>query len=220
MANDNNEIPPGHSRSGNFEMNFTDVLTRLWSRKFSGVVFVLLSIVVGSFYLRAATYTYTTELVLTPAEQNAAKISSNLAGLGSLVGLNLGNGESSGFAMYEEAAKSYAVAVKLSEDPVIMHKVFEGLWDRDYKTWKEPKSVSSSIIGGLKYILGIPRYRWIPPGPKDLQEYIRKSVVIRDDKIKPITTVRSEEHTSELQSLMRISYAVFCLKKKNNNSTQ
>src|SRR3546814_7699306 len=28
---------------------------------------------------------------------------------------------------------------------------------------------------------------------------------------------RSEEHTSELQSLMRTSYAVFCLKKKNNN---
>src|SRR3546814_7534710 len=30
---------------------------------------------------------------------------------------------------------------------------------------------------------------------------------------------RSEEHTSELQSLMRISYAVFCLKKKNTNMT-
>src|SRR3546814_4222031 len=30
---------------------------------------------------------------------------------------------------------------------------------------------------------------------------------------------RSEEHTSELQSLMRISYAVFCLKKKNTNTT-
>src|SRR3546814_1629978 len=29
-------------------------------------------------------------------------------------------------------------------------------------------------------------------------------------------SLRSEEHTSELQSLMRISYAVFCLKKKNN----
>src|SRR3546814_10184031 len=36
-----------------------------------------------------------------------------------------------------------------------------------------------------------------------------------------IAAMRSEEHTSELQSLMRISYAVFCLKKKkirNNNS--
>src|SRR3546814_4001861 len=31
---------------------------------------------------------------------------------------------------------------------------------------------------------------------------------------------RSEEHTSELQSLMRISYAVFCLKKKNIKNTQ
>src|SRR3546814_9253935 len=30
---------------------------------------------------------------------------------------------------------------------------------------------------------------------------------------------RSEEHTSELQSLMRISYAVFCLKKKNQQET-
>src|SRR3546814_9373506 len=36
-------------------------------------------------------------------------------------------------------------------------------------------------------------------------------------------TIKSEEHTSELQSLMRISYAVFCLKKKktiNQNKTQ
>src|SRR3546814_2071027 len=31
---------------------------------------------------------------------------------------------------------------------------------------------------------------------------------------------RSEEHTSELQSLMRISYAVFCLKNKHNNTTK
>src|SRR3546814_5328884 len=38
---------------------------------------------------------------------------------------------------------------------------------------------------------------------------------VRNDKVPS----RSEEHTSELQSLMRISYAVFCLKKKNNKST-
>src|SRR3546814_3922431 len=35
-----------------------------------------------------------------------------------------------------------------------------------------------------------------------------------DDK-DSVDEIRSEEHTSELQSLMRISYAVFCLKKKN-----
>src|SRR3546814_1458184 len=36
--------------------------------------------------------------------------------------------------------------------------------------------------------------------------------------IDKVSMVRSEEHTSELQSLMRISYAVFCLKKKNEHN--
>src|SRR3546814_3399514 len=36
----------------------------------------------------------------------------------------------------------------------------------------------------------------------------------------PYAENRSEEHTSELQSLMRISYAVFCLKKKKNTKNQ
>src|SRR3546814_7172048 len=36
----------------------------------------------------------------------------------------------------------------------------------------------------------------------------------------PAPVNRSEEHTSELQSLMRISYAVFCLKKKKENTIQ
>src|SRR3546814_3912835 len=36
------------------------------------------------------------------------------------------------------------------------------------------------------------------------------------DALDEVGAARSEEHTSELQSLMRISYAVFCLKKKNN----
>src|SRR3546814_14261731 len=37
---------------------------------------------------------------------------------------------------------------------------------------------------------------------------------IMTDTTKELSVTRSEEHTSELQSLMRISYAVFCLKKK------
>src|SRR3546814_7687179 len=36
-------------------------------------------------------------------------------------------------------------------------------------------------------------------------------------EVKTAAKARSEEHTSELQSLMRISYAVFCLKKKKKN---
>src|SRR3546814_2983381 len=51
--------------------------------------------------------------------------------------------------------------------------------------------------------------------------FLRTMEVMRESGISPvgggknIVEARSEEHTSELQSLMRISYAVFCLKKKN-----
>src|SRR3546814_4517048 len=42
----------------------------------------------------------------------------------------------------------------------------------------------------------------------------------RNDDGFQVAPFRSEEHTSELQSLMRISYAVFCLKKKNTYNKQ
>src|SRR3546814_4242624 len=46
----------------------------------------------------------------------------------------------------------------------------------------------------------------------------RLLLVVADAKARPLVERgRSEEHTSELQSLMRISYAVFCLKKKKTN---
>src|SRR3546814_2083048 len=52
------------------------------------------------------------------------------------------------------------------------------------------------------------------PGPMQISrrpQNILRAVLMR--------RLRSEEHTSELQSLMRISYAVFCLKKKTNTTT-
>src|SRR3546814_4484901 len=44
-------------------------------------------------------------------------------------------------------------------------------------------------------------------------------LAIQSAALRPSRQKRSEEHTSELQSLMRISYAVFCLKKKNLHLT-
>src|SRR3546814_3304630 len=63
--------------------------------------------------------------------------------------------------------------------------------------------------------------------PEEVESAIQKANEIDDrpvvidfrtdssEKVFPMVPARSEEHTSELQSLMRISYAVFCLKKKN-----
>src|SRR3546814_7888049 len=50
--------------------------------------------------------------------------------------------------------------------------------------------------------------RFEPPSMGNVEQQVRVDLIIDRH------CVRSEEHTSELQSLMRISYAVFCLKKK------
>src|SRR3546814_10195957 len=83
---------------------------------------------------------------------------------------------------------------------------------------------SSDLLG---HMLGFAHA--ILPGPaRDLAfEIIARLAVIAQPRADEIGAVqrrqriahrRSEEHTSELQSLMRISYAVFCLKKKKKNT--
>src|SRR3546814_9885269 len=58
---------------------------------------------------------------------------------------------------------------------------------------------------------------WEEDVPKGKINDFFGAVASREDE--SIVFSRSEEHTSELQSLMRISYAVFCLKKKKKNNT-
>src|SRR3546814_7790599 len=75
---------------------------------------------------------------------------------------------------------------------------------RDLAAWigLVPRQNSS---GGKERLGGISRAA---------NRYLRQMLVVGAMAV--IRHARSEEHTSELQSLMRISYAVFCLKKKNN----
>src|SRR3546814_3692960 len=59
-------------------------------------------------------------------------------------------------------------------------------------------------------------------GEEGLERFagMEKIDLIVSDVVMPTMDGRSEEHTSELQSLMRISYAVFCLKKNKKNNEQ
>src|SRR3546814_8170209 len=76
---------------------------------------------------------------------------------------------------------------------------------------------------GRGIVLGRHREGELLPAEADLMKQFGTSRTVLREAIKMLAAkgmvVRSEEHTSELQSLMRISYAVFCLKKKKRNTT-
>src|SRR3546814_4062504 len=57
----------------------------------------------------------------------------------------------------------------------------------------------------------------LPPSPH-IQGSTAFSAMAQATAASTALPPRSEEHTSELQSLMRISYAIFCVKKKNENT--
>src|SRR3546814_4488885 len=63
----------------------------------------------------------------------------------------------------------------------------------------------------------VAQHRRQEPVAELLHQLLRSDFPDRRDALQGFQ--RSEEHTSELQSLMRISYAVFCLKKKNSITT-
>src|SRR3546814_10574663 len=84
------------------------------------------------------------------------------------------------------------------------------------------KKKGAIVIGMVSTPFNVERAR-IFKGDEGLNKLRKESdtVVVLDNNrlLKYVPNLRSEEHTSELQSLMRNSYAVFCLKKKKANIT-
>src|SRR3546814_3960911 len=86
---------------------------------------------------------------------------------------------------------------------------FDALRGRFTDFLRQPAIAKSLPMFGLLAVIGIAALAWLAlrePPQRDLFRGLPES-----DKAAVAEALRSEEHTSELQSLMRISYAVFCL---------
>src|SRR3546814_10491922 len=80
---------------------------------------------------------------------------------------------------------------------------------------------SAGLIDGSKVTIYFHNPELMPAGvlpAGGIARFYGEAAIHKDDPVAQRIWDRSEEHTSELQSLMRSSYAVFCLKKKNNKT--
>src|SRR3546814_2119901 len=82
------------------------------------------------------------------------------------------------------------------------------------RAWRAARVASPSLLFAASRPLYSMKGRSAPGSPDWLSDRVALRPSRRGCRAWP---KRSEEHTSELQSLMRISYAVFCLKKKKTN---
>src|SRR3546814_9535152 len=110
-----------------------------------------------------------------------------------------------------------------TDKPGLVHPDFV-LGDRDGSTsdpafrefvaaWLRERGYDVSINDPYKGVELVRAFGRPADGRHSLQIEINRKLYMDETTLRP-SAGRSEEHTSELQSLMRISYAVFCLKKK------
>src|SRR3546814_5406784 len=88
-----------------------------------------------------------------------------------------------------------------------------------YRSWMQPLGDCARERKPLPFgcVLRMARIRSPDAFTRDIMCQFKKPSLPASLFYRSLHAPRSEEHTSELQSLMRISYAVFCLKKKNTH---
>ena len=177
MLPDIGEDPPSSD-----EIRLSILVHRLWRTKTVGLILTVLFLVAAVIYLRNAEYRYTAKVILIPADQAGLRSTSDLASIGSLIGVNVSSQSGQPFALYSYAVQSYPVALQLSRDPRVMHSVFRGTWDPRLHQWREPASAVTAVTGAIKSALGLPRFGWHAPGVDDLKQFIEQRVTIIEDK--------------------------------------
>lgn len=178
------QSPPADHRTSAAEAERIDLISlalKVWDQKWLGIALIVTYLAIAVVYLRGATYIYTADLLVTPADQGSARSTGNLASLGSLVGLNVGGQQGTAFSMYTEAVRSQPVADRLSSDRRIMRTIFAGSWDPVRKSWRKPTSAFEPARNALKDLMGVPTKPWQPPNSQDLQQFISESVAVSED---------------------------------------
>ncbi len=162
---------------------------QLWAAKWWLLLLVAAAIGLAALYLNLATYRYTAQLKVTAVEQAGASPVSGLAGLGSIVGVDIGLDQGSQFALFAEAVTSEAVADVLARDEELMRQVFSAHWDAERGMWREPPSPVRAATRPVKALLGLPDRPWERPDGADLREHLQARLSVDENRKKAITTL-------------------------------
>jgi uncharacterized protein involved in exopolysaccharide biosynthesis len=154
----------------------------------TAVIFFVLALI----SLVNADYTYTAALRVSSAQTSTQRPGLGaLGGLAAIAGVGGGlSGEAATpFKLYIEGLTSREVATRLSRDPQLMHVIYAREWDGAAGKWRKPKSVLRAFKDAIFGAVGLPVYAWQPPGPAQLQDFLKSQIVIDQNVKTPLVTI-------------------------------
>jgi hypothetical protein len=140
---------------------------------------------------------YSGELLVVPASLTGT--SGPSSGLGDVLGgfgLDMGGLSSSSpdqnFTIYLESWTSSWFAEQILQNPMMMRRVFAGLWDSSARQWKQPQGIGSVIKPAIKSIFGGTPAKWSPPTVDDVQAFLKGHVTAEKVRGRVTTIVTIE----------------------------
>jgi uncharacterized protein involved in exopolysaccharide biosynthesis len=151
---------------------------------------ILLAIV----YLNIATYRYTAELIVSPAQNDGARVGGGfgaLRELGALGGFALPMNQGAlPMMQFTETLTSRETAEALAADQRLMRQTFGSQWDEASGQWREPPSLLRPVRQTVMGLVGAPSRVWAPPGPVEMQEYLRRNLNVEENPRTPFVAIR------------------------------
>nr|WP_310523663.1 Wzz/FepE/Etk N-terminal domain-containing protein [Polymorphobacter sp.] len=166
-------------------------LATLRARIWLVALVMALCLAAAVIYLRNADYTYTAALRIAPAPASARE-STGLGALGnlaSLTGVTLESLPATPFRLYVEGVSSREVAVRLANDPELMHRAFAREWDARNRRWDEPASLTTGLRNAVLGLVGAPVPRWSAPDAARLQSFLATRIGVNQNPKTPLVTI-------------------------------
>lgn len=161
---------------------FLALLGRLWRARFAMffAILVALALAIGLAQIMDKKYMVIMRLIPSQTSEVVLGPQANSAAIGGI--LSLGRSQDvrpSPFMRFNETLYSQAVAERMIElDPGIMPVIFEGQWDAETGTWKQPDGPLSGVGRTIKAALG--RDEWRAPDARLLRKFIMNEVVFAE----------------------------------------